>query len=167
MLCVTGSNPSQPHYLGMIGMQGIGEPHCGSMPTTDAPPRDTRWVRATRAHTGQPSARTAGGGMGRGRMPVLPRGRPACPPGDGGHHPLHVGREGPRPQRCPNTRPQLPKGRERWARWGPRRGSSPARRVWRSRRPGGERSVCVLFSLLFSLLCFFFSFCLADMGRRR
>ena len=109
-----------------------------SRPTTDAPSRDARWVRATRAHTGGPSARIAGEPMGRGRMPVLPRERPACSPGDGGHHPLHAGREGPR------------------------RGSSPARRVWRSRRPGGETSRCFLF-FLFVFLLFF---CLVDMGRR-
>ena len=46
------------------------------------------------------------------------------------------------------------RGRKRWARWGPRRGSSPAQRVWRSRRPGGKISRCFVFS--FS--CFFFSF---------
>ena len=127
-----------------------------SRPTADAPSWDARWVRATRAHTGRPSARTAGEPMGCGRMPVLPRERPACPPGDGGHHPLHAGREGLQPQRCPNMRPQLPRGRKRWARWGPRRGSSPARRVWRSRRPGGGvQSVFCL--LLFVFLIFLLS----------
>ena len=125
-----------------------------SRPTTDAPSRGARWVRATRAHMGRPSARTAGEPMRRGRMPVLPRGRPACPPGVRGHHLLHAGREGPRPQRCSNTRPQLPRGRERRARWGPRRGSSPARRVWRSRRPEGGRSVCVLFIFCVSSFSF-------------
>ena len=29
--------------------------------------------------------------MGRGLMPVLPRERPACPPGEGGHHPSTPG----------------------------------------------------------------------------
>ena len=115
-----------------------------SRPTTDALSRNARWVRATRAHTGRPNARIAGGPMGRGRMPTLLRGRPACPLGDGSHHLLPAGREGPRPQRCPNMRPQSPRGRGRWARWGPRRRSSPARRAWRSRRPGGENRFEVL-----------------------
>ena len=58
---------------------------------TDALLRGARWVKATRAHTGQPSVRIAGRPMGHGRVPVLPRRRLACPPGDGGHHPLHAG----------------------------------------------------------------------------
>ena len=46
-------------------------------------------------------------------MPVLPRGRPVCPLGGGGHHPPHVGREGPWPRRLPRTRPRLHRRRER------------------------------------------------------
>ena len=126
-----------------------------SRPTTDALSRDVRWVKATRAHTGRPSARIAGGPMGRGQMPVLPRGRPACPPRDGGHHPLHAGREGPWSQRCPNKRPQSPRGRERWARWGPRGRSNPVRRAWRNRRPGGEISLFCLLLFLFPFSCVF------------
>ena len=60
--------------------------------------------------------------------------------------------------------PQLPRGMERWARWGPKRGSNPARRVWRSRGPGGEISLCFLF-----LVCrcgFFFFLCLAELGEK-
>ena len=57
--------------------------------------------------------------------------------------------------------PQLPRGMERWARWGPKRGSNPARRVWRSRGPGGE------ISLYFVCRCgFFFFLCLAELGEK-
>ena len=121
-----------------------------SRPTTAAQSKGARRVRATHAHTGRPGMRIAGKPMGRGPMPVLPRGRPACPPGDGGHHSPHAGREGPRPQGYPNTRPQSPRERGRWARWGPRRRPSSARRAWRSRGPGGDQSgFCCCFLFLF------------------
>ena len=42
-----------------------------SRPTTDAPSRGARWVRATHAHTGWPGVQIAGVPTGRGRMHVL------------------------------------------------------------------------------------------------
>ena len=67
-----------------------------SRPTTAAPLRDAEWGEDISAHTGQPSAPTAEGPTGRGRMPVSTREGPASPPGCRSHHPPHAGRGGRR-----------------------------------------------------------------------
>ena len=83
--------------------------------TTSAQSRGAGWGRATHAHTGQPGVPTAGGPMGRGRMPALSSERHASQPGGRGHHPRHVGRGGlPMRPRLPRRRPRSPReGRER------------------------------------------------------
>ena len=134
-----------------------------SRPTTNALSRGARWRRATRAHTGRPNARIAGRTMGRGRTPVLPRGKPACPPGDGGHRPPHAGSGGRRglcslpKTRLLRLRPRSLKGI--WARRRSRRRSGPPRKKWRSRGAGVVKLVFGVVGERFS-----FSFVSGDHG---
>ena len=150
-----------PYLLAPIGRQT--KERNTSRPTANALSRGPRWGRATRAHTGRPNARIAGRLMGRGRTPVLPRGRPACPPGGGGHRLPHAG-SGGRRGLCSLPRARLLRLRPRslkgiWVRRRSRRRSGPPRKKWRSRGGGVVRLVFEVFGE-----CFSFSFVSADYG---
>ena len=111
-------------------------------PSTSAQSRGAGWGRATHAHTGQPGVPTAGGPMGRGRMPALSSERHASQPGGRGHHPRHVGRGGlPMRPSLSRQRPRSPREGREWVRRGSRRGKREGRLrlPWRrgSRRLGG------------------------------
>ena len=153
-----------PYLLAPIGRQT--KERNTSRPTANALSRGPRWGRATRAHTGRPNARIAGRPMGRGRTPVLPRGRPACPPGGGGHRLPHAG-SGGRRGLCSLPRARLLRLRPRslkgiWVRRRSRRRSGPPRKKWRSRGAGSSG-----WSLRFLGSVFLFPLFRRIMGGRR
>ena len=97
-----------------------------------------------------------GGAHGARAYTVLPRGRPACPPGDGGHHPLHTEREGPRPQRVPEYEATVAQGEGEVGEVGAGGGGGralPAEHGGVGCWGGGDQSLfCFLFSVFLLFL---------------